>query len=79
MLNHTTYIIVKADPLKYMIKKTYQNMRTSKWIIHLIEFYLQFISQKLIKGQVIINHMVEHLCKIINLLLLNYLISMYFS
>jgi len=30
MLNHTTYVIAKADPLRYMMNKTYQNTRTSK-------------------------------------------------
>lgn len=44
MLNQNTYIITKANPLKYMINKTYQNARTSKWIMHLTEFDLQFIN-----------------------------------
>lgn len=30
MLNHTTYVISKVDPYKYMMNKTYQNARTSK-------------------------------------------------
>jgi len=50
MLNHTTHVIVKEDPLKYMMNKTYQNARTSKWIMHLTKFDLQFISQKSIKS-----------------------------
>jgi len=44
MLNHTTYVIAKVDPLKYMRNKTYQNIRTSKWIMYLTKFDLQFIS-----------------------------------
>lgn len=36
-----------------MMKKTYQNVRTSKWIMHLIEFHLIFISQESIMGYVI--------------------------
>ena len=59
MLNHTTYVIAKVDPLKYMMNKTYQNTRTSKWIMYLTEFDLQFICQKSIKGQVIADHLVE--------------------
>jgi len=44
MLNHTTYVIAKVDPLKYMMNKTYKNTNTSKWIMHLTKFDLQFIS-----------------------------------
>ena len=40
MLNHTTYVIAKVDPLKYMMNKTYQNTRTSKWIMYLTKFNL---------------------------------------
>jgi len=59
MLNHTIYVIAKANPLKYMINKTYQNTRTSKWIMHWNKFNLQFISQKLIKGQFILDYLIE--------------------
>lgn len=27
MLNHTTHVILKIDPLEYMMNKTYQNTR----------------------------------------------------
>ena len=40
MLNHTTYVIAKGDPLRYKMNKTYQNTRTSKWIMHLTKFDL---------------------------------------
>lgn len=29
MLNHITYVIAKADLVKFMMNKTYQNVRTS--------------------------------------------------
>ena len=47
------------DPLKYMMNKTYQNSRTIKWIMHLTEFDLHFIGQKLIKGQVITDYLID--------------------
>lgn len=59
MLNHTTYVIAKVDPLKYMMNKIYQNTRTSKWIMHLTKFDFQLISQKSIKGKVIADYLVE--------------------
>ena len=30
MLNHTTYVITKSNPLRYMMNKTYQKIRISK-------------------------------------------------
>lgn len=59
MLNHTTYVIPKAYPLMYTMNKTYKNTRKSKWIMHLIEFDLQLVSQKSIKGQVIADYLAE--------------------
>ena len=57
MLNHTTYVISKEDPLKYMMSKMYHNSRMAKWIMFLSKFDLIFINQKSIKGQVIIDQL----------------------
>lgn len=59
MLNHTTYVIAKANLIKYIMNKIHQNVRTSKWIMHLIEFNLIFIILKSIKGWVIANYLAE--------------------
>lgn len=59
MLNHTTYVISKANPLKYMMSKAYHNMHTTKWIMFPSDFDLIFISEKSIKGQVIADQLVE--------------------
>lgn len=40
-----------------MMRKTYHNSRTTKWIMFLFEFDLVFINQKSIKGQVIIDQL----------------------
>lgn len=53
MLNHTTYITSHANPLQYMMSKSYQDSQTSKWLIDFLEFDLDFISQKYIKCQFI--------------------------
>ena len=59
MLSHTTYVIAKENPLRYMISRTYTSTHTTKWIMLLSKFDLEFISQKSIKGQVIANQLVE--------------------
>lgn len=59
MLNHTTYVIYRVDPLKHMMRKTYHNTQTTKWILFFLEFQLIFINQKSIKGQVIVDQLAE--------------------
>lgn len=47
------------DPLKYMMNKTMLNARVGKWIMFLMEFDLEFINHKSIKGIVIANQLLE--------------------
>lgn len=37
MLNHTTYVIEKVYPLKYMMNRTHHNTRITMWIMLFIE------------------------------------------
>lgn len=53
------YVISKTDPLKCMMNKTILNARVAKWIMFLIEFGLEFMNQKFIKGQVIIDQLTK--------------------
>ena len=55
MLNHKTYVIARSDPLKYLMSHAYVNSCTSKWIMLLTKFDLDFVNQKYIKGQVIVD------------------------
>lgn len=59
MLNNTTHVIAKVNPLWYMMSKPYHNSWTIKWIMTLIKLDLEFISQKSIKEQVIADQLVE--------------------
>lgn len=35
ILNHMTFMISRTNPLQYMMRKTYHNSRTSKWLMFL--------------------------------------------
>jgi len=50
MLGNTTYVIAPADPLRYLMSKSYLFERAAKWIILLQEFNLLSINQNFIKG-----------------------------
>ncbi|KAA3482112.1 reverse transcriptase [Gossypium australe] len=53
MLYHTTWLISKLDPLKYMMESTALNGRMERWQILLSEFDIVYVNQKAIKGSAI--------------------------
>ncbi|KAG8498795.1 hypothetical protein CXB51_005149 [Gossypium anomalum] len=55
MLYHTTWLISKLDPLKYMMESTALNGRMARWQILLSEFDIVYVSQKAIKGSAVVD------------------------
>ncbi|KAK5802180.1 hypothetical protein PVK06_029764 [Gossypium arboreum] len=53
MLYHTTWLISKLDPLKYMMESTALNGRMARWQILLFEFDIVYVNQKAVKGSAI--------------------------
>ncbi|KAA3485495.1 Retrovirus-related Pol polyprotein from transposon 17.6 [Gossypium australe] len=53
MLYHTTWLISKQDPLKYMMESTALNGRIARWQILLSEFDIIYVYQKTVKGSAI--------------------------
>ncbi|KAK8578866.1 hypothetical protein V6N12_069210 [Hibiscus sabdariffa] len=53
MLYHTTWLISKLDPIKYVMGSTMLIGRMARWQILLSEFDLVYVNQKAIKGSVI--------------------------
>ncbi|KAG8481365.1 hypothetical protein CXB51_026118 [Gossypium anomalum] len=53
MLYHTTWLISKLNPLKYMIELTALNGRIARWQILLFKFDIVYVNQKAIKGSAI--------------------------
>ncbi|XP_071933752.1 uncharacterized protein [Coffea arabica] len=60
LLSHTTYLISRSDPLKYLLEKPMLTGRLAKWQIVLSEFDIVFTSQKAVKGQAIADHLAEN-------------------
>ena len=59
MLNHTTYLIAKIDPLKYLLLKVALTGGVAKWVLILSEFDIIYKDRKAIKGQVIAYQLAE--------------------
>ncbi|KAK5776518.1 hypothetical protein PVK06_044477 [Gossypium arboreum] len=53
MLYHTTWLISKMDPLKYLMESTALNGRMARWQILLSEFDIVYVNQKAVKGSAI--------------------------
>ena len=53
MLYHTTWLIAKLDPNKYIFEKPTLSGRLARWQVLLSEYDVQYVSQKAIKGSVI--------------------------
>ena len=53
MLYHTTWLISKLDPLKFMIESLVLSERLARWQVLLSEFDIVYVSQQAVKGSTI--------------------------
>jgi len=51
--SHTTWLISKMDPIKYIFEKPYLSSRIARWQALLSQYDIVYMSQKAIKGSVI--------------------------
>ena len=58
MLNYTTHLIAKIDPLKYFLSKASLTSHVAKWVLILSEFKIFYKDLKAIKGKFIVNQLV---------------------
>ena len=57
MLTHTTLLIFKMDPIKYIFEKPTLSGRIARWKMVLTEYDIQHTNQKAIKGSVFADHL----------------------
>jgi len=50
MLNHTTWLVSKMDPVRYIFEKLALIEWIARWQVLLLEFDIFYVSQKEIKG-----------------------------
>jgi len=58
--SHQVTVILKEDPLRYILSKSPLSGRLAKWAMLLSPFDIKFVPQKTVKGQVIINFLAAH-------------------
>ncbi|KAL0533833.1 hypothetical protein IC582_028104 [Cucumis melo] len=57
MLYHTTCLISKMDPIKYIFEKPSLSGRIAKWQVLLSEYDIVYVTKKAIKGSAVADHL----------------------
>ena len=57
MLNHTTWLISKMAPIKYIFEKPTRTGRIAHWQMLLFEYDIEYHTQKAIKSSVLTNYL----------------------
>ncbi|KAG9442543.1 hypothetical protein H6P81_018397 [Aristolochia fimbriata] len=60
LLAHSTNLISRADPLKYIMPRPFLSGRLAKWALLLSEFEINFVPQRAIKDQALANFLADH-------------------
>ncbi|XP_022755290.1 uncharacterized protein LOC111303352 [Durio zibethinus] len=63
MLYHTTLLIAKLDPIKYIFEKPSLSERIVRWQVLLFKYNIAYVSQKAIKESVITEFLVDRATK----------------
>ncbi|RDY13605.1 hypothetical protein CR513_01444, partial [Mucuna pruriens] len=61
MLSHTTWLVAKTDPIKYIFEKLALTGQIARWQMALSEYDIVYVNQKAIKGSVLVEHLAYHL------------------
>ena len=59
MLYHTTVLVAKLDPIRYIFEKPGLSGRMARWQVLLSEYDIQYASQKAIKGSAVAEFLAE--------------------
>ncbi|WRX13925.1 Integrase [Theobroma cacao] len=59
MLYHTTWLVAKLDPIKYIFEKPSLSRRIARWQVLLSEYDIVYVSQKSIKGSAIADFLAD--------------------
>ena len=59
MLNYTTWLVSKMDPVKYIFEKPALIGRIARWQVLLLEFDIVYVTQKAIKGSALADYLAQ--------------------
>ena len=59
MLNYTTWLVSKMDPVKYIFEKPALTGRIARWQVLLLEFDIVYVTHKAIKGSALADYLAQ--------------------
>ena len=59
MLNYTTWLVSKMDPVKHIFEKPILTGRIARWQVLLSEFDIVYVPQKAIKGSALVDYLAQ--------------------
>ena len=54
---YSILLVSRLDPLRYFFDKPVLTGRLMRWLVLLIEFYIQYVTRKSVKGSIIADHL----------------------
>ena len=57
MIEYSVQLVSRLDPLRYLFDRPVLTSRLLRWLVLLIEFDIQYVTQKSIKGSVLADHL----------------------
>jgi len=59
MLNYTTWLVPKMDPIKYIFEKPALTGRIARWQVLLSEFDIVYVTQKEVKESTLADYLAQ--------------------
>ncbi|RDX89105.1 Retrovirus-related Pol polyprotein from transposon 17.6, partial [Mucuna pruriens] len=60
MLAHTTWLVARTDPIKYIFEKLALTGRIARWQMALSEYDIIYVNRKVVKGSALEEHLAYH-------------------
>ncbi|RDY12617.1 gag-pol, partial [Mucuna pruriens] len=60
MLSHTTWLVAKTDPIKYILEKPTLTGQIARWQMALSEYDIIYVNRNIIKGNALAEHLAYH-------------------
>ena len=54
---YSILLVSRLDPLRYLFDRPILNGRLMRWLVLLTEFYIQYVTQKSVKGSIVADHL----------------------
>ena len=54
---YSILLVSRLDPLRYLFDRSILTGRLMRWLVLLIEFDIQYVTHKSVKGSIVVNHL----------------------